>query len=87
MDDFAARICGQVVVAWQDFEAGRTTLMDLSHSVQQAGDALDNQYAPLPELLRRTASDLEYAYFSTESDSALDAGQRIMDPVLPKLVN
>jgi hypothetical protein len=87
MDDFAVRICRPVAEGWREVEAGRATLMDLSRVVGQASAALDNQYAPLPDLLRRAERDLEYAHFSTEQDAAVEVGRNIMAPLLGRLPN
>lgn len=82
MDEHARRVCAPLLESWADCERGQATLLDLSQLAEQASTALDNASAPLPSALRDAASDLEYAYFRTESGEHPEEGRRILGPLL-----
>ncbi len=82
MDDHARRVTRPFVEAWADFQEGRASLLDLSRRATQAASALDNASAPLPGMLSAAASDLEYAYFTTEREDHLREAHPIVDPLM-----
>jgi hypothetical protein len=82
VNEHARRVCSPLLASWADFQRGQATLLDLSRLAEQASEALDNASAPLPGALRDAASDLEYAYFSTERREHVEAGRRILGPLL-----
>ncbi|GAB3871989.1 hypothetical protein [Terrabacter terrigena] len=57
-------------------------MLDLSRLAEQAAGALDNASAPLPQLLRKTASDLEFASYMSDQENHLQEGRQIFEPVL-----
>jgi hypothetical protein len=71
--------------AWQDFQQGQETLLDLARLAEQAASALDNASVPLPRLFAGAGSDLEYAYYTNEREEHQDAGRRIVAPLLAAL--
>ena len=85
MDEHAQRVCAPLRNAWIDFETGRATLLDLARLAEQATNALDNASAPLPQMLATAASDLEYAYYTDDSDGHGLVGRRILGPVLSRM--
>jgi hypothetical protein len=60
-------------------------LLDLARLAEQATNALDNASAPLPRMLATAASDLEYAYYTNDSDGHVLVGRRILGPVLSRM--
>jgi hypothetical protein len=78
VDDHAKRVCQPLIDAWDDFGRGHASVLDLSRLAQQASDALDNSSAPLPQLLAKAASDLEFAYFATEPNNHDEEARRIL---------
>lgn len=85
MDEHAVRICQPLVIEWFEFLQARATMLDLARLALQASSALDNASAPLPETLARAASDLEYAYYDTESEAHVEEASRILGTVLIQL--
>ncbi|WP_181312950.1 hypothetical protein [Nocardioides campestrisoli] len=85
MDEHAKRVYAPLLDAWDDFEQGRATLLDLSRLTEQASEALDNASAPLPQELREAAADLEYAHYANDREEHLSAGRRILGPLLIQL--
>lgn len=85
MDEYAQRVCAPLRSAWTEFEAGRANLLDRARLAEQASDALDNASAPLPQLLATASSELEYAYHTNERSDQLQAGPRILRPVLSRM--
>jgi hypothetical protein len=85
MDEHAERVCRPLMDAWSDFGRGQATLLDQARLAAQASNALDNASAPLPQLLGTAASDLEYAYYASESAEHAEAAQRILGPVLAQM--
>lgn len=82
MDEHAQRITRHFLGAIDRFRAGEATLLDLSRNAGQTAASLDNASAPLPKLLLRAESDLEYAYFATESEEHASEAERILAPIL-----
>jgi hypothetical protein len=82
MDEHARRILEGFLSAVDDFNNGRTSLLDLSSSARSAASALDNASAPLPKLLDEASTELEYAYFTSESKDHDVAFRRILAPIL-----
>ena len=80
MDEHAERVCRPLREAWAEFEQDRATLLDLSRLAEQASSALDNASAPLPQLLARAASDLEFANFTTEREEHFEKAKQILSP-------
>lgn len=82
VDDHAHRIWQGFLDAVEDFRAGQLSLLDLSRRAGQTASALDTASVPLPRLLESAGSDLEYAYFTTESERHVDEAGRILTPIL-----
>ncbi len=85
MDDHARRVLAPLMQVWNAFENDAASLLDLSRLAEQASVALDNATAPLPQLLRTAASDLEFAYYANEQEDHLRIGRQILEPVLSEL--
>ena len=77
-DEHAERVCRPLREAWAEFEQDPATLLDLSRLAEEASNALDNASAPLPQLLARAASDLDFASFVTEREEYFEKAKRIM---------
>ncbi|MFN8156934.1 MAG: hypothetical protein U0R68_05935 [Candidatus Nanopelagicales bacterium] len=77
-----ARVTSPLLAAWDEFQHGHASLLDLARRAEQAETALDNASAPLPQLLHAAASDLEYAFYASESEDHPEEAARIMAPVL-----
>jgi hypothetical protein len=84
MDDHARRVLLPFVEAWQDFQQGRATLLDLSRLAEQAASSLDNA-SDFPRLLGSLREDLESAYFTNEQEQHQDIGRRLVAPLLAAL--
>lgn len=82
MDDHGRRVLAPLREAWTAFEDGTASLLDLSRLAEQAAGALDNASAPLPQLLRKAASDLEFASYTNDQENHLQVGRQILEPVL-----
>jgi hypothetical protein len=87
MDDHARRVLTPLTQAWTAFENDAANLLDRSWLAEQASGALDNASAPLPQLLRTAASDLEFAYYANEQEDHLQIGRQILEPVLAELAD
>lgn len=85
VDEHTRRVCEPLKRGWAEFQNEAASLLDLARRAEQAADALDNESAPLPALLRTAASDLEYASYAAEREEHARAGQRIMRPVLAEM--
>ena len=59
----------------------------LARLAEHASDALDNASAPLPQLLRAAASDLEYAYYTNDREDHQQVGRQILRPVMLAMDN
>lgn len=68
--------------AIDDFRSGQSTLLDLSSAAGQTAATLDNASAPLPKMLGQAEGELEYAYFTRESEEHLVEADRILAPIL-----
>jgi hypothetical protein len=85
MDEHAKRVCSPLLGVWSEFENESASLLDLSRLAEQASDALDGASAPLPQMLRTAASELESAYYTNQQEAHLQLGRRILGPVIAQI--
>ncbi len=82
VDEHAQRVTQPLRDTWADFQAGRSTLLDLSRTAEQAAAALDHTNADLLGVLESAWGDLEYAYYTHEREEHLAVGTWMMRPIL-----
>jgi DNA-binding IclR family transcriptional regulator len=87
VDDHARRMMQTFLDAVDDYRGRRSSLLDLSRCAGQTAATIDNASAPLPMLLERAESDLEYVHFAVPSEDRAVEVERIVRPILAALAD